>query len=563
MKKTSFAACAALALLLFMNASSVWEGSAASAAGGDLPERGYYVATNSFPRNTVVDITNLENSQAIRAIVSSGLESPGLMALLSRDAADAIGLKSKSVGRVRLSQPADPLAFSRFNERRGMSGDPDYDPKALVKANTPLADEAEPEIAAAPEPAPSEAAPAPAPVPEKIVDIPDDYTPPEALKKPESIASAPVPAPEKPPAPPTAAAPMKPPAPAPAAAPEPAPAVASPEKAESVAKASSPAPAESQRTAKAPEPAPAPAQEKPTLPQTAAAPVKQPPAAAAPAREEAPAKAPSPTESGRVAKVPTPAPEKPSAPQTAATPKKPPATAPAAPEPTPARDETAAKAPAPAESGRAARAPEPAPAAAQGEPEVALVPANERPPEHQEAKTLPPESEVAALPQKPREAPKPEKAASPDPGSMIDPIRKLEPPAPAPTQEDIDPSKIIPPIPSRTAQAAPPAMAPQSAPPELRPAPPAPPKTNFSAPTITELEKGKYYLQLAALTKEEAVEAALAKLGGSLPAAVQTSGSPDKPVYRILVGPVNMGESGALLQRFKGSGYKDAFVRSK
>jgi cell division septation protein DedD len=176
---------------------------------------------------------------------------------------------------------------------------------------------------------------------------------------------------------------------------------------------------------------------------------------------------------------------------------------------------------------------------------------------------LPSESEVAALPQKPQEAPKPEKAASPDPGSMIDPIRKLEPPALAPTQEAIDPSKIIPPIPSRTAQAAPPAAAPQSAPPEPRPAPPAPPKTNFSAPTITELEKGKYYLQLAALTKEEAVEAALAKLGGSLPATVQTSGSPDKPVYRILVGPVNMGESGALLQRFKGSGYKDAFVRSK
>jgi cell division septation protein DedD len=147
---------------------------------------------------------------------------------------------------------------------------------------------------------------------------------------------------------------------------------------------------------------------------------------------------------------------------------------------------------------------------------------------------------------------------------MIDPIRKREPPASASAQEDIDPSKIIPPIPSRTAQAAPPAAAPQSsAPPEPRPAPPAPPKTNFSATTITELEKGKYYLQLAALTKEEAVEAALAKLGGSLPAAVQTSGSPDKPVYRILVGPVNMGESGALLQRFKGSGYKDAFVRSK
>jgi hypothetical protein len=32
-------------------------------------------------------------------------------------------------------------------------------------------------------------------------------------------------------------------------------------------------------------------------------------------------------------------------------------------------------------------------------------------------------------------------------------------------------------------------------------------------------------------------------------------------VYRVLVGPVNLGESGALLQRFKRSGYKDAFIK--
>jgi cell division septation protein DedD len=71
------------------------------------------------------------------------------------------------------------------------------------------------------------------------------------------------------------------------------------------------------------------------------------------------------------------------------------------------------------------------------------------------------------------------------------------------------------------------------------------------------MEKGKYYLQLAALSRTEQVESELSKIGRSYPLAVQNVGS----IYRILVGPINPGESGPLLQRFKGIGYKDAFVR--
>ncbi|MDR1374850.1 MAG: SPOR domain-containing protein, partial [Treponema sp.] len=57
------------------------------------------------------------------------------------------------------------------------------------------------------------------------------------------------------------------------------------------------------------------------------------------------------------------------------------------------------------------------------------------------------------------------------------------------------------------------------------------------------------------------VESELNKLGRTYPLAVQSGGSPKSPVYRILLGPVNLGESGALLRRFKGSGYQDAFIR--
>jgi hypothetical protein len=70
-----------------------------------------------------------------------------------------------------------------------------------------------------------------------------------------------------------------------------------------------------------------------------------------------------------------------------------------------------------------------------------------------------------------------------------------------------------------------------------------------------------YYLQLRAFSKTELVQAELTRLGDSYPLAVQAGGSPEKPLYRVLVGPVNLGESSALLRRFKGSGYGDAFVK--
>lgn len=118
---------------VLMLAASVWEGTAVVAVAGELPEAGYYISTNSFPRNTVVDIKNLETNKTVRAIVAGGLDSPGLLAALSREAASAIGLDPKNVGRVRITMPADPIAFSRFTEGMGSSGDPDYDPKAAIE----------------------------------------------------------------------------------------------------------------------------------------------------------------------------------------------------------------------------------------------------------------------------------------------------------------------------------------------------------------------------------------------------------------------------------------------
>nr|AGS51689.1 SSU ribosomal protein S16p [uncultured bacterium contig00032] len=105
---------------IFTN-SSVWEGVAAPAPEGELPATGLFVATNSFPRNSIVDITNIETNRTVRAVVANSLDSPGLLAIISREAVEMIGLREGSVGRIRMSQPSDPLAFIRMQEG-GVSG---------------------------------------------------------------------------------------------------------------------------------------------------------------------------------------------------------------------------------------------------------------------------------------------------------------------------------------------------------------------------------------------------------------------------------------------------------
>jgi hypothetical protein len=113
------------------------EGSAAVALQGDLPESGFVAASNSFSRNTTVNVTNLESGKTTQVVVIKGLDinSYGILLTLSRDAANAIGIYSRDIVRVRVTLPSDSAAFSRFNDGRSFSGDPDYDPRAFVRSN--------------------------------------------------------------------------------------------------------------------------------------------------------------------------------------------------------------------------------------------------------------------------------------------------------------------------------------------------------------------------------------------------------------------------------------------
>jgi len=356
MKKICLFCCIGIALIIFVSAS-VWEGAAATARDGELPDSGLFIATNSFPINTIVDVTNLENGRTTRLIVTSGLDSPGLLATLSKDAANAIGLPNRSLGRIRMSQSADisafgPTASSRFSSGIVSSGDADHDPAAFVALNG--YDLFVEEI------------------------FIEDTELNERAESGETIIDL----------------------------------------GESVIIATDP-------------------------------PVKI---------DELPASA------------------------------------------------------------------------------LSLVPAETRPPEIRVA---------------------------PDPAFIIPSITYFNRTTPDNSLVGPDSAYIIPPIgqaPVTITETYTPLFYDNSIAANLLAVPEPIYSQPFSAPLISNLEKGKYYLQIAAYSKAETVRQEISKIDSNLPVAIMNAGSAEDPIYRILIGPVNLGESGALLQRFKGT-HKDAFLR--
>lgn len=426
MKKFNIVLIALIPVLFFISAS-VWEGSAAVSVTGEFPEGAYYVATDSFPRNTVVDVTNLENGRTIRVIVAAGLDSPGLLAMLSRNAASAIGVPSRGIGRIRMTQPSDPVAYSRFTEDRELAGNPESAQSAAMLSaapvvNSPIRTARAEDLAGS--------------TPEdrfynSVINKPETYNPPPAGFPSDSSVHA-----------------------------------------------------ETQPTWLPEENEPAPVIAEVPVPETIPDPVTEVPLIEVPAPEPA---SPPPV---LVAPAPPPQPATPAA----------------------------------------AVVPPPPP------PVITLVPAEKRPPRGIVPITA--GTEIAPIP--PLNAGKPPKDDTYlDPRFFIGPIPPIQRPVP---------------------RSAPPATVSYAPPPQAVPAPTGP---VFSVPVNSQLERGKYYIQIGAFSQPDTLEVAVARVNKNYPLVVQPGGSPNNIVYRLLIGPLNVGESGAVLQRVKSIGYPDAFVRNQ
>jgi len=441
-----------VALSLFaVTVLSSWEGAAVTAPEGELPATGFYVATNSFPKNTVVEITCLETNKTTRTIVANGLDTPGLLAIVSREAAELIGMRAGSVSTIRISQPTEPVAYLRFAEGAA-SGTPYYNSgdvltaelyredtyKPTVQAKEPVNDSITgPSYVLEPEWRTRGAAP-------YIPGTPGDYfvrpSPDEKVEgKPEYIT-------------------------------EPVPDEKVEGKPEYIAE-------------------PVPDEKVEGKPEYIAEPV------------------PDEKVEGKPEYIAEPVPD----------------------EKVEGKPEYIAE-PVPDEK-------------VEGKPEYIAEPV--------------PDEKVE---EKPVYITEPEEITEVPPPGREFYLKPAEERPPESNIYGIDPALIIPGITS-----APPAKEPER--PVLPPIIDTPIidtpiieviDNDFSVPRITRLDSGKYYVQVASYDRPEAVESALMQIDRNYRPFVYIAGD---TAYRILLGPLNQGESAAILQRFKSIGYKDAFVR--
>ena len=203
MKRHSIALAACMTAVVVLASASSWEGSAMMGPYGDFPASGYYAACNSFPRNTSIEVVNLENGRSITAIVTRGLESSGVFMMLSVEAANALGLQQGRVVRVRASEPRSAVELAPSSGSIS-SHDPDLNPRLLAAAelrrlgyelgptgSTPVARTSTAPIAQVPAPAvtPSPVAPAPAPATApKAIEPSRTVAAPSAVAEPTSVA---------------------------------------------------------------------------------------------------------------------------------------------------------------------------------------------------------------------------------------------------------------------------------------------------------------------------------------------------------------------------------------
>lgn len=130
MKRIMALTVSILAVAILASASS-WEGSAMIGSSGDFPPGGFFAACNSFPRNTAVEVTNLETGKTVTVIVVRGLDNPGVFMMVSAEAAEAIGLRQGRITRIRAVEPRSVSSLApSTGSRTALDGD--FNPRLLA-----------------------------------------------------------------------------------------------------------------------------------------------------------------------------------------------------------------------------------------------------------------------------------------------------------------------------------------------------------------------------------------------------------------------------------------------
>lgn len=130
------------AIFLLLNAVSVWavwEGNAGIASVSEFSSQGLYAKSDLFPKNTIVEIQNLETDKKIKIVIVGPANIPGIVILVSQDTANALNLKQGSLTRVRISIPPvvseTPAIGTIANNEPILTQDPDANPEIQALQN--------------------------------------------------------------------------------------------------------------------------------------------------------------------------------------------------------------------------------------------------------------------------------------------------------------------------------------------------------------------------------------------------------------------------------------------
>jgi len=100
----------------------------------------YFGASNSFPVNTVVAVTNPGNGKTVSVTIVKRLRQPGLFLVLSPEAGEALSFPENDVLDLQVVEKRKySEVFSSYAEDRAFSNDPDINPSAeLAEAPAPV-----------------------------------------------------------------------------------------------------------------------------------------------------------------------------------------------------------------------------------------------------------------------------------------------------------------------------------------------------------------------------------------------------------------------------------------
>jgi hypothetical protein len=117
-----------LTLWIAVSADSVWDGSVSTARYGYLPETGLYAASNAFPKDSVVRVTNPETGKSVDVTILERLDDNNLFLVLSSEAAESVGIAFGDVFSGNITEQNN--INTGAEEELPYNPDPDVNPSA-------------------------------------------------------------------------------------------------------------------------------------------------------------------------------------------------------------------------------------------------------------------------------------------------------------------------------------------------------------------------------------------------------------------------------------------------